>query len=666
MFSKFHVRKVLIAGASITMFCSLAGVVLVQSKIMKINQHEEHLEISTEVAQLFEKSRTNISQIQQFLTDASLTRENDPIKEAEKENKAFSQNLEKVIKLNPELQPRITQILANAHDTYATGLEMTQTYWKSGKDAGDAIMKRPKTGLDDRSEELSTQIEALTEESELIQKSHLAGLAFETASARNYTLLTSFFVIATTGFVLFLIWGRLQPLGTVTEGIGGTSSNIANSVNQLSSAALNMMSMVTQQVSAIQETSAALDEITAMTSRSAERAKGVRDSSQQSQKYAETGQQNFERLITAMNELKMANQASAAELSNSNEKIGEIVGIIKEVSNKTRVINDIVFQTKLLSFNASVEAARAGEHGKGFAVVAEEVGNLAQMSGQAAREINELLDNSMKQVTSSIEENRDSVNRMVSESSQMVEKGIEMTHECQESLTAILQSARDVGGMIEEISSGSEQSARGVSEVSDALQQINQSTTITSQAATVCETCATALTSEAENLRQTASQLSHTVNGKPWISKFQWKEDYRLGVERMDDEHLVLIDRINDLANAIDAQKPAAVRSAYTDLNDYTKEHFHHEETYLSQISYPDLEAHQEIHRKILEKLDDASRMIDNGSFNSEAFMNFLNDWLLKHILGVDMKYARYSKGERTPTIVYLTQQRKRAPREAA
>ena len=60
----------------------------------------------------------------------------------------------------------------------------------------------------------------------------------------------------------------------------------------------------------------------------------------------------------------------------SNKEIQEIVKVIAEIGNKTKVINDIVFQTKLLSFNASVEAARAGENGKGFAVVAEEVGKL--------------------------------------------------------------------------------------------------------------------------------------------------------------------------------------------------------------------------------------------------------------------------------------------------
>jgi methyl-accepting chemotaxis protein len=75
------------------------------------------------------------------------------------------------------------------------------------------------------------------------------------------------------------------------------------------------------------------------------------------------------------------------QINYSNEQMSEIVKVIQEIETKTKVINDIVFQTKLLSFNASVEAARAGEQGKGFAVVAEEVGNLAQMSGNAAKEI---------------------------------------------------------------------------------------------------------------------------------------------------------------------------------------------------------------------------------------------------------------------------------------
>lgn len=70
------------------------------------------------------------------------------------------------------------------------------------------------------------------------------------------------------------------------------------------------------------------------------------------------------------------------------------------------MINEIVFQTKLLSFNATVEAARAGENGKGFSVVAVEIGKLEQISGNAAKEISELLYNSTKPVSETIENNK--------------------------------------------------------------------------------------------------------------------------------------------------------------------------------------------------------------------------------------------------------------------
>lgn len=100
-------------------------------------------------------------------------------------------------------------------------------------------------------------------------------------------------------------------------------------------------------------------------------------------------------MIHSITEISESNDRIMSQVADGNRKISEIVQVISEIGNKTKVINDIVFQTKLLSFNASVEAARAGEHGKGFAVVAEEVGNLAQMSGNAAKEISDMLNGSV-------------------------------------------------------------------------------------------------------------------------------------------------------------------------------------------------------------------------------------------------------------------------------
>ena len=90
--------------------------------------------------------------------------------------------------------------------------------------------------------------------------------------------------------------------------------------------------------------------------------------------------------------------AAMSALGTTSAQLHNISGIIRKVSSETNVINDIVLKTQLLSFNAFLEAARAGEHGSGFAVVAEEVGNLAQSSGNAAKQIVSLISDSESNV----------------------------------------------------------------------------------------------------------------------------------------------------------------------------------------------------------------------------------------------------------------------------
>ncbi len=96
-------------------------------------------------------------------------------------------------------------------------------------------------------------------------------------------------------------------------------------------------------------------------------------------------------------------ESIVGEFAGISKEINSLKEVIQSVSDKTNIINDIVFQTKLLSFNASVEAARAGENGKGFAVVAEEIGNLAETSGKAAADINVIIGESQKKVVEVIE-----------------------------------------------------------------------------------------------------------------------------------------------------------------------------------------------------------------------------------------------------------------------
>lgn len=119
-------------------------------------------------------------------------------------------------------------------------------------------------------------------------------------------------------------------------------------------------------------------------------------------------------MLNSIDEISQSNDSIADQTRQNNEKINEIVKLISDIGNKTKVINEIVFQTKLLSFNASVEAVRVGEYGKGFAVVAEEVGNLAnKMSGNAAKEISSLLDESQRKTAQIVKETESKVDELI-------------------------------------------------------------------------------------------------------------------------------------------------------------------------------------------------------------------------------------------------------------
>lgn len=156
-----------------------------------------------------------------------------------------------------------------------------------------------------------------------------------------------------------------------------------------------LSSSSTEQAAALQETVSAIEQINSMVSKNSENAAKSKKTAGDSLAIAQQGKRIVDEFLTEVTEVQGSIGRLAESVEDGNRELLTIVQMISEIEHKTRVINDIVFQTKLLSFNASVEAARAGDSGKGFAVVAEEVGNLAEMSGRSAKEISELLSSSV-------------------------------------------------------------------------------------------------------------------------------------------------------------------------------------------------------------------------------------------------------------------------------
>lgn len=295
--------------------------------------------------------------------------------------------------------------------------------------------------------------------------------------------------------------------------IDGESKQVRESATDITGASRNLAEAATQQASALQETAASIEETNAMIKKSSENANRSQEVSAESQTVAERGKQSVSEVIFAIEDINRGNQDIVTQINESNRQISDIVKLIGEIESKTKVINDIVFQTKLLSFNASVEAARAGEHGKGFAVVAEEVGNLAQMSGNAAKEISDMLAGSVQKVEGIVNDTKHRVESLVSDTKQKVEHGTEVARRCGDVIDEIVSKVENVNRMIGEISSASKEQTIGIGEITKAMNELDQVTQENAATSEQVSGSAEKLSGQADSLFGVVMELREVVQG---------------------------------------------------------------------------------------------------------------------------------------------------------
>lgn len=274
----------------------------------------------------------------------------------------------------------------------------------------------------------------------------------------------------------FLATALERSLGKVIDTLNQGASNVSAASKQIAVASDSLATSASEQASALQETVASADEVSAMIAKNADNAKQSERVSRESQEAVERGKRTVDDMMQSILAIRASNSDILEQVESSNRQVSEISGLIVEIGNNTKIINDIVFQTKLLSFNASVEAARAGEHGKGFAVVAEEVGNLAQMSGNAAKKITEMLDGSIRRVEAIIAESKSKVSQLVEIGRAKVTEGEQIARRCGEVLDEIVAHGQDVNRMVAEISTASQEQAQGVREINKAMNLLDHVT----------------------------------------------------------------------------------------------------------------------------------------------------------------------------------------------
>ncbi|HGL4206626.1 TPA: methyl-accepting chemotaxis protein, partial [Citrobacter farmeri] len=274
------------------------------------------------------------------------------------------------------------------------------------------------------------------------------------------------------------------------------ADSIALAAAEINSGNTDLASRTEEQAAGVEETASTLEELTATINNTA----------------ANTAQAH--RYVSETASVVKQNGAVMSEVSS---QMQEIYDSSSKMADIIQVIDGIAFQTNILALNAAVEAARAGESGRGFAVVAGEVRTLAQRSASAAREIKELID--------------DSVSRIAS--------GRNLVEKADGGMTGIVTNVQNMTQLIEEIAQASREQSDGIAQINSAMGQID--TTTQQNAALVEESAAAAASMQEQSrvLQDMVSVFSLNEEGKQAVNMASEKRVSHLGTRNNVEKYVV-------------------------------------------------------------------------------------------------------------------------------
>jgi methyl-accepting chemotaxis protein len=264
------------------------------------------------------------------------------------------------------------------------------------------------------------------------------------------------------GQLMLAFNGISDGLTSVVADVRDGTELISTASGEIATGNLDLSNRTEQQASALEETASAMQQLTATVKQNADHAHQANQLAVSASAVAQQGGTVVAQVVDTM-----------GSINSSSKKIVDIIS----------VIDGIAFQTNILALNAAVEAARAGEQGRGFAVVASEVRSLAQRSASAAKEIKELIDDSVSKV----------------------ETGSKLVEQAGNTMNDVVTSVGHVTDIVGEISSASQQQSAGIEQVNQAITQMEQTT---QQNAALVEQAAAA----AQSLQDQACKLSTSVS----------------------------------------------------------------------------------------------------------------------------------------------------------
>lgn len=489
-----------------------------------------------------------VIQVQQFLSDASATKEEDSFTDAEKYKNKFKDSINKLEQVDPSMKDQIEKINSDFDKFYELGVKMAHVYIDQGPEKGNVLMEQ----FDPMAIALSTEINNFSNgrkkamDTDLVDITNKMNVSLSASLILGgISLVLAIFIIlklskAITNPInsmLFILKDLEMGEGDLTKRIGikskdeiaamassfnnfmdrltgmvknikdnsvfvsQSSENLNGNVTKIEAGAIEIDDSIIKVKNDIENITNSVEEVTSTVDSIAQvsyaAAEGTQEIAVMSEQINDIAIQGEKMALKAKQEMEKTQKVSSNTID-LNKKLGIKAEEIEKIVDTIKQITD---QTNLLALNASIEAARAGEHGRGFSVVAEEIRQLADNNISSTKMISELVISIQDIIT-------DTINSTM-ESGENIKQGTVMVEEVHSQLQKIVDRINNINNKIENIASASEEQSASTEELAATMDSINESN---SQIALAVSKIANNVNVQTETISQT-NEMSSKLSG---------------------------------------------------------------------------------------------------------------------------------------------------------